>query len=192
MGISVAYQRGDANPELSEYLPMIEGNLAAMRKWSVRNYPDPNYVCTEVKKQREKKMMIQGEDQVLIENQEEEDTRKVINLAGDEPQQPQETQNIKLSNINKDIELGNESLFDELMKLQGGNISHEEQLDMLLIGSDESRVLKSFTESKEELDAIKRQIKATIQSINSFTRTKEKYENEGYDETTGFRSFIKR
>ena len=98
----------------------------------------------------------------------------------------------KLAKMYEDIAMENESLLDELTKLQGDNVSHEEQLDMLLIKSDESRVLKSFNSSKEEIDAIKRQIKATNQSINAFSRTKERYESEGYDATTGFRSFIKR
>ena len=93
MGISVAYQRGDANPELAEYLPMISNNSTAMRKWSVRNYPDPNYVCTEIKRQREKKLMLmQVEEPALIENP-DDDEKKDISLETDEPQQPQESQN---------------------------------------------------------------------------------------------------
>lgn len=100
MGISVSCQRGDANAELAEYLPMIGKNITAMRKWSVRNYPDPNYVCKDVIRNLNKKKKGIDEPHIVDEENEVQPQIENVNLvekpAEQEQQQTEQPQIPKL------------------------------------------------------------------------------------------------
>ncbi|EAY13475.1 hypothetical protein TVAG_206430 [Trichomonas vaginalis G3] len=80
----------------------------------------------------------------------------------------------ELSQMFEKVSAENERLLDELTKMQRGVMSHEDQLDMLLIKSDEIRNVQTHTLGKEETDAIKRQIQETQTSIQNLKRKLDK------------------
>lgn len=80
----------------------------------------------------------------------------------------------ELSQMFEKVSAENERLLDELTRIQRGVMSHEDQLDMLLIKSDEIRNVQIHSLGKEETDAIRRQIQETTSSIQYLRRKHEK------------------
>ena len=86
----------------------------------------------------------------------------------------------------------NAALLDELMQKQRSTTSHEEQLDMILIKSNELRSIQARKIGKEELEALKYQISQTKATISTLTKRIQKEENKNEEDTQSeFSSFLR-
>ena len=121
-------------------------------------------------------------------NPQAEAIQKILNQITKQKEKMPDDREELLQQFEK-ISAENEQLLDEFTKLQRRNMSHEEQLDMLLLKSDEFR--QPALSGQEENDAIRNQIKSTQHRISTLMRIKQKTENGTPESSSNIKSFLK-